>query len=114
MSTLFSRKLRELRRFYGLSQRAAALRLGISPQCYAHYEAGRRTPDVFLMYAMAQMYQVTMEYLLCEPEIKEPTISPDYLLQLSGTDLTIIKAYFDYIRFRASQNNERSQTNDES
>ena len=68
-----------LRRKAGLSQSELARRLRISPSAVGMYEQGRREPAVDVLLAMAQIFGVTMDYLLtgAEQESEEAqTVSP--------------------------------------
>ena len=55
--------LRELRREWGLSQRALAKLLHISHSAYSRYERGQRSPSIETAYALARFYHVSIDYL---------------------------------------------------
>lgn len=58
------RRLRELRKKRGLSQRTLAELLGVSQQTYSRYERGRRRLSVQAAVTLAQLYHVSVDYLL--------------------------------------------------
>ncbi len=53
-----------LRKNRGLTQKNVAEQLGISPQAYANYEAGRREPDIQMLMKLARYFQVSLDELL--------------------------------------------------
>lgn len=62
MKKLASR-MKELRKTAGLSQDAAAKKLNISLPTYCRYEYDQREPNASTIAAMAQLYQVSIDYL---------------------------------------------------
>ena len=57
-------KLKSLRKQYGLSQREAASRLGISTSIISAYENGERTPSTENLLALSYLYKCSTDYLL--------------------------------------------------
>ncbi len=57
-------KLKTLRIQYGLSQKEAASRLGISPSIVSSYETGERTPSTENLLALSYLYKCSTDYLL--------------------------------------------------
>ncbi len=57
-------RIAALRRSAGLSQAALAERLRISPSAVGMYEQGRREPAAEILVAMADIFQVSTDYLL--------------------------------------------------
>ena len=57
-------KLKSLRKQYGLSQREAASRLGISTSVISAYENGERTPSIENLLALSYLYKCSTDYLL--------------------------------------------------
>ena len=57
-------KLKSLRKQYGLSQREAAARLGISTSVISAYENGERTPSTENLLALSYLYKCSTDYLL--------------------------------------------------
>ena len=56
-------RLRALRQQYGLSQTTVAEKIGIRYQTYQNYEYGRRELPVHSCILLAQLYDVSMDYL---------------------------------------------------
>lgn len=57
-------KLKELRMSYGLKQSELAEKLSISTSRYGQYERGDRTPDYKMLIKIADIYSVSLDYLL--------------------------------------------------
>ena len=49
----------------GLTQEAAAEKLGISLRVYQYYEHGDRTPPMETLIALADLYDITLDELVC-------------------------------------------------
>ncbi|MCL2078601.1 MAG: helix-turn-helix transcriptional regulator [Oscillospiraceae bacterium] len=64
MKTEFSKRLAQLRKEKGLSQREASAELGISQVLLSHYENGAREPKFELLLTICDFYRVTADYLL--------------------------------------------------
>ncbi len=65
MVKLFGQKLRYLRNLHNLTQADLGERLGPVTQTFvSHLEAGRKEPSIDLVLKVADMFQVTLDYLL--------------------------------------------------
>ena len=58
------RKLRVARTKMGLSQRAVAKKLDVSPSIISSYENGERTPSAENLLALSYLYSCSTDYLL--------------------------------------------------
>ena len=63
-SAILPEKLRELRKAHSYTQDYVANSLGIARQTYSHYETGKRTPDAEILYKLAGLYEISVEYLI--------------------------------------------------
>lgn len=66
---LFGERLRALRKQAHLTQQAVADRLSIHRTAYTKYETGVVTPDQQGLVRLAELYGVTVDYLLGREEI---------------------------------------------
>lgn len=57
-------RLTTLRIYHKFTQEQAAARLGLTRACLSHYEGGRREPDNDTLLRLADLYDVTTDYLL--------------------------------------------------
>ena len=57
-------KLRATRTKNGLSQRAVARHLSVSPSIISSYETGERTPSLENLLALSYLYHCSVDYLL--------------------------------------------------
>ena len=57
-------RLKSLREESKYSQREVAEKLGISTSAYGYYEHGKTTPDTEMLLKLANLFQVTTDYLL--------------------------------------------------
>lgn len=74
-------RLRYLREENHYSQSWLAKRLGYSPSVISAYESGERTPSVQALIALADLYHVSIDYLLGRTLPRQP--------QLDTTGLTM-------------------------
>ena len=68
MASEFSRTLSLLRKERGVSQRTAAVDLGISQALLSHYENGAREPGLGFVCRACDYYGVSADYLLCRTD----------------------------------------------
>ena len=61
----FSEHLLSLRLSKGLKQQELAETLGISLRVYQYYEHGDRTPPMETLIALADLYDVSLDELVC-------------------------------------------------
>ncbi len=52
-----------LREHYGFTQEELAHKLGISRSALSHYEKNRRTPDYETLINLADLFQVSVDYM---------------------------------------------------
>ena len=57
-------RLREVREFRKKTQAACAKCLGVSVRSYQYYEAGNREPGIKSLIALADFFDVTLDYLM--------------------------------------------------
>ena len=60
----FGKKLQDLRKENGMTQRELGDRLGYSNQTVSFWESGRREPDLDALVAIAKVFDVSVDYLL--------------------------------------------------
>ena len=73
--------IQDIRLRKGLTQADVAAALGVSSVVYSRYETGKRQPSIDMLIQMADIFGVTVDFLLGRQDIEDSTLS-DYELQL--------------------------------
>lgn len=87
--------LRELRTYYGYTQKDISNHLNITSQAYSNYENNKRTPDIETMYKIARFYDKTIDELIEYRHTKQIEDSRNYAAKrslyrgISDTGITI-------------------------
>lgn len=71
---MFEARLKQLRENKGLSQYAFANKLGLSQSAVGNWESGKRIPDAEMLCAIADYFEVSVDYLLGRSDNKNPEI----------------------------------------
>lgn len=71
MLFLFARRLKELREEKGLYQKTLSEKLSISRSTITSYESGKRNPDIFTLIKIADLFNVSIDYLLGRTAFKQ-------------------------------------------
>ena len=87
---LLKDRLKELRIGKGLLQKDIAKLLSITTSAYGYYEQGKRVPDSDTIKKLAEFYNVSLDYLIGNSDIKE---SADKIIEKET--LNIPKEYTD-------------------
>lgn len=64
-------RIRNLREDKDMTQAEVGKQLNISQRCYSHYEAGTRDIPIEILIALANLYQVNLDYLVGRTDKKE-------------------------------------------
>ena len=73
--------IKEIRVRKNLTQLQVANALGVSSVVYSRYETGHRQPSVDALIRLADLFGVTVDYLLGRQEVEDSTLS-EYEIQL--------------------------------
>ena len=73
--------IKDIRLRKGLTQADVDAALGVSSVVYSRYETGKRQPSIDMLIQMADIFGVTVDFLLGRQDIEDSTLS-DYELQL--------------------------------
>lgn len=68
MMSIFQEKLKEMRKMCGLTQQKVAEKLGISQPSYIRYENGTAEPTLENLVKLADLFDVSVDYLLGRKE----------------------------------------------
>lgn len=75
MTNLLPERIKQLRRQKGLTQKSVAASLGIGQTTVANYENGTRFPDLEKLGDIADLYEVTVDYLLGRTQEARPSVA---------------------------------------
>ena len=67
----FYERLRLLRQEKGFTQKEAAAELGVSYRAYQCYEYNQRCPDLRGLIAIANYFEVSLDYLVGQSDVRE-------------------------------------------
>lgn len=65
----FSERLQEARKCKGLKQKEVSEYLNIAWRTYQNYETGERRPNFEILVALADLFEVTTDYLLGRTDV---------------------------------------------
>lgn len=68
IAEILGAKLKGLRKERNLTQQKVAMDIGLAQQSYSNYENGERLPDLATFLRLSKYYNVSMNFLLGEPE----------------------------------------------
>ena len=105
---MIGERLQELRKDYGLSQEQLAQILGVSHYTVSSYECNRSDPDDKSKIKLAQLFNVSVDYMLGLIDERFSFQREDDLLVLPK-DLTTeekseIENFIDYIKYKKQTN----------
>lgn len=73
--------IKDIRVRKNLTQAQVAAALGVSSVVYSRYETGTRQPSVDIIIQLAEIFGVTVDYLLGRQDVENSTLS-EYEIQL--------------------------------
>lgn len=118
MSLLLSIRLKGLREEAGLSQKGLSEKLSISRSTVTSYETGKRNPDMFILTKMADLFDVSIDYLLGRTtfkktactyfeEIDESLINIIKTIDLNGNGSEILKEHILFAKKQIERHNKQ-------
>lgn len=95
--------MRDLRQDHDLTQKAVAVHLGISQQCYSGYERGRCAVPIWVVTKLAKLYQVSADYLL---GLDTSYLGTMNLTNIYYGDVTLYKVLYDLQKVKKTKREE--------
>jgi transcriptional regulator with XRE-family HTH domain len=80
----FSVIIKQLRIKHNVKQTDIANHLGVLPRTIRFYESGQRRPDFDGLIALADFFNVSLDYLVGRSDEETFAISPEYKIKLSA------------------------------
>lgn len=65
-------RLKDLREDHDYTQQMVADKIGITQRKYSYVETGTQPLTAELLIPLAQLYQVSIDYLLCQTNVQTP------------------------------------------
>ena len=65
---MFIRRLNEARKKKGYTAQKMADMLGVTLGTYRHYENGHSSPNIYMLVQIADILDVSLDYLMCRDE----------------------------------------------
>lgn len=90
----FSERIKALRDQSGMTQQEVADKLNVTKQTISQYERGLRRPDIESLEAIADLYNVSADYLLGKTDITMQALTEEELKILRSK---IIAKYYKYL-----------------
>lgn len=101
---MFGELLRELRKDHGMTQAELAKQLFLSPLTISSYECGHSVPDDATKIKIAQLFDVSLDYLLGLIREPLPYRRDEYTVQcprdFTPEELEQVRTYVDFVRYR--------------
>lgn len=102
----FHERLRAMRENRGMKQNEAAAKIGIKNNTLSSYESGDRQPDYNTLIKIADLYEVSVEYLLRGKASNDKNDGNLFFFDtrgLSDDEIEDIKRHIEYVKWKASQ-----------
>ncbi|GAQ01512.1 MULTISPECIES: helix-turn-helix domain-containing protein [Companilactobacillus] len=111
---MFAERLKLLRSQTKMTQKEAAVKIGVAPTTYASWEQGKREPDISSQNKLADLYNVTLDYMSgrtnnpLPPSDNEPELMAAHLdkkySDLSPEEQKQVDDFADYVRNKKRNN----------
>ena len=91
--------IKALREKHNLTQTELAKYLEVSPSIIGMYEQGRRRPSFEMLEAIADYFNVSLDYLMCKDKNKRPSVTDDDIkFALFGGDEEITDEMYEEVK----------------
>lgn len=102
----FHERLKAVREKKDIRQKEAAEKVGIKNNTLSSYESGDRKPDYDTLIKLADIYEVSVEYLLRGAEMKKEEQGNLFFFDMEGLsdeEIEDIKRHIEYVKWKALQ-----------
>lgn len=106
-------KLKELRLSYGFKQSELADKLSISTSRYGQYERGDRMPDYNMLVKIADIYNISLDYLLGRNIQKIDEIDPfiKKIIKSDSETKASVEQFLNYLLYEKERKNKEKNDN---
>lgn len=98
-------RIRQLRDSRNITQTALADFLNVSPSTIGMYEQNRRKPSFEMLEAIADFFNVSLDYIMCKDDVSKPAVTDeDIKFALFGEDEITdemyeeVKGFAEYVK----------------
>ena len=102
----FHERLKLVREKKGFKQNEAATKVGIKNNTLSSYESGGRQPDYNTLIKLADLYEVSVEYLLRGKDSKTEQKENLFFFDMDGLteeEIEDIKRHINYVKWKSEQ-----------
>ncbi|MGG0718369.1 helix-turn-helix transcriptional regulator [Robertmurraya massiliosenegalensis] len=102
----FHERLKAVREKKDLRQKDAAIKIGIKNNTLSSYESGDRKPDYDTLIKLADLYEVSVEYLLRGKDSVNEEKGNLYFFDMEGLteeEIEDIKRHIEYVKWKSNQ-----------
>lgn len=106
----FHERLKTIREKRDIRQKDAATKVGIKNNTLSSYESGDRKPDYETLIKLADLYEVSIEYLLRGQELPEKEKGSLYFFDMEGLteeEIHDIKRHIEYVKWKSEQERKK-------
>ncbi|WP_047758091.1 helix-turn-helix domain-containing protein [Geobacillus sp. ZGt-1] len=99
-------RLQELRSKLNMRQEDVAKKIGVGRTTYAMYEQGKREPDYETLLKLADLFEVSTDYLLTGKTVESKKPTNLFFFDTEGLteeEIDEIKKHIEYVKWRAQQ-----------
>ncbi|SDX59273.1 helix-turn-helix domain-containing protein [Eubacterium barkeri] len=86
----FQQRLKQLRKKNNLTQSQLAKRLGLQSAAVSKYETGQTEPSLAMLWAMAELFQVSIDYLIGYSDVENPMVDET---RITHEEMELIKRF---------------------
>lgn len=106
MAIIFHCRIRELRLEKKFTQQDIANKIGITRPAYSAYEAGKRQPDFGTLMQLADIFDVTTDYLLGRENYRKQPVKSSFVISsyiddsITAEQMEDILNYIDFTKHK--------------
>jgi transcriptional regulator with XRE-family HTH domain len=108
----FHERLRAMRDKIGLKQNEAAQKIGVKNNTLSSYESGDRQPDYNTLIKLADLYEISVEYLLRGTESVKKGNKNLFFFDTEGLndeEIEDIQRHINYVKWKSEQERKNDE-----
>lgn len=101
--SIFSKRVKQLRKDNGWSQDEMAQRLGVTRSAIGNWEQGTREPTYEMLEAIADVFNCEMQYLIGEKPASDLSVDERYVIECMRSSKEYRERLMSYAKFLAKE-----------